>query len=172
MDKITIHKNKGELFECQFRIDGAAIEDTVIRLCLEFDNNKNMFFYGTLKHDGTCSIDIPILKELSNQQGKLIIEAIADSTYFKLYEAEVEVKNSVEVSVMKKPTTTETKKTTIQLEQITPKQKTPKIQPLKKENDEGWEPAVQEPKTYKPVAKKEKSETIKRFEEYLQRKKE
>jgi hypothetical protein len=45
MNNITIHKNKGEVFKCQFKIDGAEIKDTIVRLCLEFDNNKNMFFY-------------------------------------------------------------------------------------------------------------------------------
>ena len=121
MDKITIYKNKGEVFECQFKIEGASIDETTVRLCLEFSNNKNMFFYGTIQEDGTCNLEIPVLKEIGNQQGKMIIEAIADATYFILYEAEVELKNSVEVSIVKKPTVESRKpKTNIKLEQITP----------------------------------------------------
>jgi len=178
MDKITIYKNKGETFECQFTIDGASIEDTTIRLCLEFSNNKNMFFYGTLKHDGNCSIDIPVLKELSNGQGKMVIEAIADSTYFRLYEADVEVKNSVEVSVVKKPSVVETKKTSIKLEQITPKQPKSNIKTVEKPEekspkDEGWEPVQVEKKVYQPM--NSASETpaepsrLRRFDDFLKK---
>ncbi len=172
MDKITIYKNKGETFECQFKIDGASIEDTTIRLCLEFSNNKNMFFYGTLKHDGNCSIDIPILKELHTQEGKMIIEAIADSTYFKLYEAEVDVKNSVEVSVVKKPNVTEKKVTNIKLEQITPKEHSPIVTLEKKTEDEGWEPVHVEKKVYQPlnVIEGVPETRLRRFDDFLKQK--
>lgn len=171
MDKITIYKNKGETFECQFRIDGASIEETSVRLCLEFSNNKNMFFYGTLKHDGNCSIDIPVLKELGSQQGKMVIEAIADAMYFRLYEAEVEIKNSVEVSVVKKPTVEAAKpKTNIKLEQITSLPKKVKKQPDPEPSEnEGWEPAiVRQP--YQPIVKEEGESRLSKFEKYLEKK--
>ena len=170
MEKITIHKNKGEVFECQFKIDGTSIDGTEVRLCLEFDNNKNMFFYGTLENNGTCNIDIPILKELANQNGKLFIEAIADSTYFRLYEADVEIKNSVEMAVVKKPTIKEPKKT-IQLEQITPrKKKEPVIEETVVEEEtveESNNPYVvgSKPKVEKPARK-----GLKKFGDFLKNK--
>jgi len=176
MEKITIYKNKGEQFECQFKVDGADIEATSIRLCLEFNNNKNMFFYGSLKHDGTCTIDIPTLKELSNQDGKMVIEAIADSTYFRLYEAEVEIKNSVEVSVIKKPNVAEVKKTNIQLEQITPKKVSKPKTEQKSEvpQNDGWEPAQVEKKGYQPMSSVAESVTetskLTRFDDFLKKK--
>jgi hypothetical protein len=176
MDKMIIYRNKGETFECQFRIDGATVEDTMVRLCLEFDTNKNLFFYGTLKSDGTCSIDVPTLKELKNQQGKLVIEAIADSTYFRLYEAEVEFKNSVEMEIIKKPITEAPKKAAIQLEQITKKpikQPKPKHEPKKEvveeKTTEGWEP-VQVKNPYRSLpTKTETGSKLTKFEDYMKK---
>lgn len=100
-EKLTIFKNKDEVFKCQLNIEGSNEDDAVVRLCLEFDNNKNLFFYGNLQEDGECIINIPKLKEFDSKQGKLFIEAIADSTYFKLYESEFELKNSVEIKIEK-----------------------------------------------------------------------
>ena len=166
MEKIIIHKNKGEVFECQFKIDGTSIDGTEVRLCLEFDTNKNMFFYGTLENNGTCSIDIPVLKELSNQNGKLFIEAIADSTYFRLYEADVEIKNSVEMSVLKKPKIKEGKKT-IQLEQIAAKKKTK--EPIIEEKVEVIESTNPYVVGGKPKIEKPKS-GLSRFDDFMKKK--
>lgn len=101
MEKLLIYKNKPEVFNCQFKIEGVDIEDTQVRLCLEFDNNKNMFFYGTLDESGNCEIAIPALQEIKQTSGKMTIEAIADSTYFKVYETDVEIKSSVDIQLLK-----------------------------------------------------------------------
>lgn len=101
MEKIVIHKNKGEVFDCQLKVDGASLKDTTVRLCLEFKDNKNLFFYGKVNENGNCHFDLPKLKDIENEGGKFIIEAIADSVYFRLYEAEFELKNSVEVNLIK-----------------------------------------------------------------------
>lgn len=102
MEKLVIYKNKGETFQCRFDVDGVDSKEVEVRLCLEFGDNKNLFFYGTISENGQCDIQIPKLSELENKTGKLSVEAIADSTYFKLYECEVSLKNSVEVKM--KPT--------------------------------------------------------------------
>ena len=104
MENIQLYKNKPEVFKCQFKIDGIEPDDTMVRLCLEFDNNKNLFFYGKINDNGGCDIQIPSLNELKQKSGKLIIEAIADSTYFKVYEANVELKTSVGVELLKAET--------------------------------------------------------------------
>lgn len=101
MEKLQLFKNKPEVFRCQFSIDGAEPQDTVVRLCLEFEDNKNLFFYGKIKEDGTCEINIPSLKDVNHKEGKVVIEAIADSTYFKVYENEVDIKNSVNIQLSK-----------------------------------------------------------------------
>jgi hypothetical protein len=101
MEKLLLYKNKSEIMKCQFRVDGAKPEDTVVRLCLEFDDNKNLFFYGDIDENGGCDITIPTLNDIKHDSAKLVIEAIADSTYFKVYEATVKLKNSVGVKLLK-----------------------------------------------------------------------
>jgi hypothetical protein len=96
MEKIIIYKNKGETFRCQLNVEGAKSEDTIIRLCIEL-SEMNLFFKGNLYENGECVIEIPKLKELKDQSGEIYIEVIADSTYFKVYEAEVSLQNSVDV---------------------------------------------------------------------------
>lgn len=113
MEKLLIHKNKPESLKCQFHIEGVDnASDTIVRLCLEFKDNKNLFFNGKLKEDGTCQIDIPILKDLNQKEGKAFIEVVADSVYFKVYEAELEIKNSIEVQLLKTETNGEGIKST------------------------------------------------------------
>ena len=103
MDILTIQKNKGEVFKCQFTVEGASIEDAVVRLCLEFEDNKNMFFYGSLSPSGECLVEIPKLKEVEARKGILTVEAIVDSVYFKLYESPVEIKNPIEMTMVQTP---------------------------------------------------------------------
>ena len=102
-EKLTIQKNKGEIFKCQFTVEGASIEDAVVRLCLEFEDNKNMFFYGSLSPSGECLVEIPKLKDVEAREGTLSVEAIVDSVYFKLFESPVEIKNPIEVTMVQTP---------------------------------------------------------------------
>lgn len=133
MEKNVIHKNKGELFKCNLKIDGAEIKDTVVRLCLEFSDNKNLFFYGKLNEDGSCTIPIPKLKEIESREGKMIVEAMADSMYFRLYESEVELRNAVEVNFSKPEVMRET---TIKLEGVGPiRQETPRLETKPTKNE-------------------------------------
>jgi hypothetical protein len=129
MDKITIQKNKGEIFKCQFTVEGASMEDAVVRLCLEFDDNKNLFFYGRLKQNGECIVEIPKLKELDAKEGLLTVEAIVDSVYFKLYESPVEIKNPIEVTMVQTPKIKQTvPETSVKLEGFV--RDKPKIAPI------------------------------------------
>ena len=99
-DKFIIYKNKEEVFKCHLNIEGSSTDDAIVRLCLEV-GDRNLFFNGTIAESGECVIHIPRLKELKTGLGKLSVEAIADSTYFKLYESELELKNSVEIKLEK-----------------------------------------------------------------------
>jgi hypothetical protein len=129
MDKLTIFKNKGETFRCQFKIEGASVKDTSVRLCLEFDEeNKHLFFHGTLSDSGECVIDIPRLKEIKAGSAKLTVEAIADGIYFKLYEANAELRNSVEVS-MEKPKARKPQCTKVELEGLSQERVEPAREP-------------------------------------------
>ncbi len=99
MSSNIIYKNKVEVFKCSLDIDGATSGDIRVRLCLEFNDNKNMFFYGQMDKNGNCTVSIPKLTEMEDKQGKLRIEAIVDDTYFNLYECPVELKNSVQMKI-------------------------------------------------------------------------
>lgn len=105
MEKLVIHKNKSETFKCHFDVEGVALNEVSVRLCLEFSDNKNFFFYGDIDKEGGCVIKIPRLPEIENKNGKMVVEAMADSVYFRLYECEVDLKNSVEVKMTNKQTT-------------------------------------------------------------------
>lgn len=101
-NKIFINKNKDEVFQCHLKTNGTSLKNTSVRLCLEFSNNKNIFFYGKLDETGNCTIHVPKLKDVEVNDGKMIIEAISDSIYFKLYEGEVEIKSSIEIDSIKR----------------------------------------------------------------------
>lgn len=153
MEKITLYKNKGEIFKCHLNIDGASIKDTSVRLCLEFDNDINLFFKGNLKENGDCVIEIPILKNIDQNKCKLTVEAIADSIFFKVYEVDVELKNSVEVTMEK----TEIKKnnaTKIQLDQISQQwdKKANKNKIIKESKEEIKEEVKYIPKTEEKIS--------------------
>lgn len=184
MEKLVIYKNKGETFQCHFDVDGVNSKDVEVRLCLEFGDNKNLFFYGTISESGECDIQIPKLNELENKTGKLSVEAIADSTYFKLYECEISLKNSVDVKMkstgkffnQKEPTIKETK---IQLTGIE-KTEVERPEPVYEEQEE---PIEEKPvvnpfivKKHAPVIKENHKPTTKSkkpaktaFGEYLQK---
>lgn len=172
MENYTLLKNKPETFNCQFKIDGAESADAIVRLCLEFDDNRNMFFYGELKEDGNCEINIPSLKDIKQNEGKLTIEVIADSTYFKVHEANVELKNSVEV---KMATVNGFAKASpkIQVEQVSlkPKQKKEFLQEEAKPTDnvvKGKKQPLQEEIDNPYVAKsKNSSFKLKSFNDFL-----
>ena len=134
MEKLTIYKNKGETFKCNFKIEGAEPDDTIIRLCLEFEDNPNYFFYGKLAKNGDCTIEIPRLKHLDEEEGKLTVEAIADSVYFQVYEAEVEFKNSVEISMQTSPSIKKASPMKIKLKEIS--QTEMEEEPIEEEVDE------------------------------------
>jgi hypothetical protein len=152
MEKYTLLKNKPETFNCQFNIDGADPNEAVVRLCLEFEDNKNMFFYGELKEDGNCEINIPSLKDIKQNEGKLVIEVIADSTYFRVHEADVELKNSVEVKMANVNGFAKTKPN-VKVEQVS-------VKPVIKETVKEKEEVKQEetsPNPYRPKSSKLKS---------------
>lgn len=152
MEKLIIHKNQGEVIKCKLDIDGADLSETEIRLCLQFENNKNLYFNGTINKDGDCSITIPKLKEIENCTGKSCIEVIADSVYFKVYEAPFELKNSVEVKMSGVQTNKGAK---IKVEQISL----------------GKNILQEEPKEVKKEEPTEKKENFSSFDSYLKRRK-
>ncbi len=166
MDRLVIHKNKGEVVNCHLKVDGASTQDTQVRLCLEFSDNKNLFFYGTLEKDGNCSIKIPKLSDVGNKEGKLVIEAVIDSTYFKLYEAVAELKNSVDIE-FSKPKISKEATTNIVIENLRTEKPTPPETP--KYKSESKNPYIpQDPVV--PQEVESQKDKFKKFQDFIKKK--
>ena len=116
-----------------------------------------MQFYGKLEESGVCEIEIPVL-DIDKKTGKLTIEVVADSMFFKLYECEVDLKNSVEVKMTHKETTI--------AKAFTPTEKKVGMSKLIQERtNEKTEPIIE--KTLEP----EKKTGLPHFDEYMKKKK-
>jgi hypothetical protein len=62
-------------------------------------NDKNLLFYGKIKENGKCEIRIPALKEFEESSGTVILEIIADSTYFESWRDTFELETNKKVTV-------------------------------------------------------------------------
>lgn len=111
--------DKSKLFECNISVDGdgATVNETKARLVLEFPNNRNLLFHGTINEYGKCEVLVPALKELNESEGNVILEVIADETYFESwndsFKLEANKKITVEVVEKEKPVLLEEKKTKV-----------------------------------------------------------
>lgn len=171
MDQLLIRKNKGESFKCQIDVDGVSMDEVNVRLCLEFDDNKNMFFNGNLEDGGKCMINIPPLNEVKSQKGKLRVEAIADATYFSLYECEFDLKPSVQVKM-----TESNKSSFLQRAQPINERTIRMTQTLASERvedqyedqyEEQYEEPYEEPQVIEPEPKKVPNFRRKKFDDFI-----
>jgi len=114
--------DKPKLFECNISVDGANLNETKARLVLELPNNRNLLFHGNVDANGKCEVLIPALKELNECEGDVLLEVIAESTYFESwkdkFKLEATKKVHVEVFTPEKEVIVENK-TTPQVEVIT-----------------------------------------------------
>lgn len=108
MYKIFLDKNK--VFECNVKIEGAALNESEARLLLESEN-FTLTFKGKINADGTVKIPINKLKGIlkENYKGVIALEVIADDTVFRPWvgEYETDVSKKVEVSFNNKLTESE-----------------------------------------------------------------
>lgn len=93
------YTDKTKLFECNIEVDGADLSETKARLILEFPNNRNLLFHGKVDKYGKCEVKIPALKEINEAEGKVILEVIADSTYFESWNDKFKLTASKKVMV-------------------------------------------------------------------------
>ena len=106
----TLYTDKSEDFKCNIGVEGADISNTYARLVLE-NTNLNLLFEGTVNKDGSCVIPIKKLKHILPEglQGKLMLEVIADDTYFSPWEDDFIIKVNKRVTVEVKNDTTKQK---------------------------------------------------------------
>lgn len=145
MSKLNFFKDKGGNFKCQVLIEGANIDESFVRLCLEFDNNINLYFNGKIGRDGMASIPVPALKFIDSSNGKATVEVVAEGTYFQAYERKFEVttKLSVKVNEIEQ-----------QNDDFVTEETKPKVQFIPLNEDEEHIVEILEPKkTFKPTFK-------------------
>jgi hypothetical protein len=97
--ELTFYRDKGENFKCNAVIEGAEAKDSTVRLCLEFSDRKNMYFNGKINSKGEISVNVPALRGVSLNEGKVILEIIADNIYFKPFESTFKIKEAVKVVI-------------------------------------------------------------------------
>ena len=91
--------DKTKLFECQISVDGANLNETKARLILEFPNKRNLLFHGDIDSNGKCKVIIPALKEMSECEGNVLLEVIADSTHFESWRDKFQLETNKRVQV-------------------------------------------------------------------------
>ena len=111
MSEYTLYTDREENFNCEIAVEGARLRDSFARIILE-TRDFNLAFNGTIDEQGKCDIAIKPLKHLleNSDRGKMVLEIVADDTYFRPWESnfivdsykKVEVKIN-EVSIPSKP---------------------------------------------------------------------
>jgi len=98
MYKIFLDQHK--IFQCNVKIEGAALDKSEARLFLESEN-FTLTFKGDINADGTVKIPIHKLKGIlkENVVGKISLEVIAEDTVFKPWESEYSTDISKKVEV-------------------------------------------------------------------------
>ena len=97
MSNIKFFKDKENSFKCNIQVQGANLKNTFSRLLLETETSGNLYFNGKIDENGKCTFKLPPLKNIEDANGKLKIEVVADSTYFKVYENQVKFEESIKI---------------------------------------------------------------------------
>ena len=92
--------DKVEIFECDVKLDGASLTNSIARIIVE-SQDVNLLFNGTVSADGKCRIPIKKLKGLlgENSKGTIKLEIIADDTYFVPWSSGFAVQTAKKVTV-------------------------------------------------------------------------
>lgn len=92
--------DKAELFECDIKIKGASLSNSIARLVVE-TNDYSLMFNGKINSSGKCEIPIRKLRGLIDEtsKGNIRLEVIAEDTFFTPWKSEFEVNASKQVTV-------------------------------------------------------------------------
>lgn len=96
----TFFTDKIEDFKCNIEVEGAKLSNTQARLALK-TGEINLMYEGTVSSDGTCTIPVKNIKTLfeNGDQGEVVLEVIADGTFFSPWSDTFEVKTKKKVTV-------------------------------------------------------------------------
>ena len=100
MNEYILYTDRKENFSCDIALEGAALNESFARIILE-TNNINYVFNGKIDTTGKCEIPIRPLKGLMEirDTGKMVLEVVADDTYFKPWESDFTVDASTKLEV-------------------------------------------------------------------------
>ena len=95
----SLYKDKSENFSCDISVEGAAINETQVRLIVESDD-WTLMFEGEVDKKGKCNIPIKKLGILNEgTTGKIRLEVIAEGSVFTPWEDDFKVRLSKKVSI-------------------------------------------------------------------------
>lgn len=92
--------DKVELFECDVKLEGASLKNSIARIVIESED-VNLLFNGEITSEGKCKIPIKKLRGLLGEstKGTLKLEIIAEDTYFVPWTSEFSVQAAKKVTV-------------------------------------------------------------------------
>jgi len=102
MSNYILYTDKNENFKCDISLEGAKLKDTFARLVLNTDD-VNVIFEGKIESGGKCVIPIKPLKNIfdTDTLGEMVLEVVADDTYFIPWKSNfiTQKSKSVEVTI-------------------------------------------------------------------------
>ena len=89
MNEYILYTDRKENFSCDIALEVARITEAFARIILE-TNELSYVFNGQIDGNGKCRIPIRPLKGLMEvrDMGKMVLEVVADDTYFQPWESE------------------------------------------------------------------------------------
>tara|TARA_Y100001938_G_scaffold148898_1_gene233957 strand:+ start:3213 stop:3806 length:594 start_codon:yes stop_codon:yes gene_type:complete len=102
MSDYILYTDRKENFSCDIALEGARLNESFARIILE-TKDINYVFNGSIDASGKCEIPIRALKGLMDvrDSGNMVLEVVADDTYFRPWESNfiVDAHTKLEVKI-------------------------------------------------------------------------
>ena len=102
MSDYILYTDRKENFSCDIALEGAKLNESLARIILE-TKDINYVFNGSIDASGKCEIPIRALKGLMDvrDSGNMVLEVVADDTYFRPWESNfiVDAHTKLEVKI-------------------------------------------------------------------------
>ncbi len=98
-EQVTFYRDSSDTFRCEVSIKGSSVNESRVRLVLEFDNGKTYLFKGNVDSDGICEIQVPKLKEDDGVAGTATLEVIAENAFFEPWQGNFIISSRKSVKV-------------------------------------------------------------------------
>jgi len=98
-EQVTFYRDSSDTFRCEVSIKGSSVNESRVRLVLEFDNGKTYLFKGNIDGDGICEIQVPKLQEENSAGGTAVLEVIAENAFFEPWRGNFNISSRKSVQV-------------------------------------------------------------------------